>query len=166
VNLDAYWYSVWQWCYRVQGGVNNGIIFRALICKWTCHMAINDVDFWLISPPKKWLPLRHHTSIWIFFNGMWKLIKQQMVHFKIPFWSICTIIPSLTCFLTKILRPIMPKFYHAWALGWVLVRNWTNLPNLLMIFLNFFYITLDVAWINTSFNCKPPLMCMHTSNWP
>jgi hypothetical protein len=43
-----------------------------------------------------------------------------MVHFKIPFWSICTIIPSLTCFPMKFFKPIITKFYHVWALGWVL----------------------------------------------
>jgi hypothetical protein len=104
---------------------------------------------------------------------MWKPIKQQMVHFKIPFWSICIIIPWLKCILTKFLRPIMPKFYHVWPYRGCLLYNSSNLPNLLIIFPNFLYITSDVAWINTSFNYKPPpplpptpQMCMHTSNWP
>jgi hypothetical protein len=76
VNLDAYWckamapwgarwmhIGVWQWRHGVQGRLSNGIIFRDLIFKWTCHIAIRDVNFWLISPPKKWLPLIHHTPI-------------------------------------------------------------------------------------------------------
>jgi len=41
-----------------------------------------------------------------------------------------------------------------------------NLPNLLIIFLNFLHSPLDVAQITTSFNHMPPLMCVHTSHRP
>jgi hypothetical protein len=44
VNLDAYWCKVWQWCHGVQRGLSNGIIFKALILKWTRRMAINAVN--------------------------------------------------------------------------------------------------------------------------
>jgi len=40
--------------------------------------------------------------------------------FKIFFWNVCTIILSLTCFLTRFLKPIVLKFYHVLALRRVL----------------------------------------------
>jgi len=62
--------------------------------------------------------------------------------------------------------PSCSNFIMFGPYGGCLVYNSTNFPNLLIIFPNFLHITLDVAWINTSFNCKPPPLCMHTSNWP
>jgi hypothetical protein len=40
--------------------------------------------------------------------------------FKIPSRGVCTIIPFPTCSLMGYLKPIMPKFYHVLAQGWVL----------------------------------------------
>ncbi len=42
----------------------------------------------------------------------------------------------------------------------------TNFPNLLIFFPNFLHNDLDVARTITSFNRKPPLMCVHPSHWP
>jgi hypothetical protein len=55
----------------------------------------------------------------------------------------------------------MSKFYHVLALRQALNLNSTNLPNLSIIFPNFFHIILDVTQTTTSFNCRPPPMCAH-----
>jgi hypothetical protein len=49
--------------------------------------------------------------------------------------------------------------------GKCLAYNLTNFYNLLIIFPNFFQNISNRGWITTSFNCKPPLMCVHTSHW-
>jgi len=38
--------------------------------------------------------------------------------------------------------------------------------SLLIIFLSFLHNVLNMAWTTTSFNCKPPSMCVHTSHRP
>jgi hypothetical protein len=43
---------------------------------------------------------------------------KKWFNFKIPFWSVHTIIPFPTCSPTRYLRPIVPKFYHVLAQGW------------------------------------------------
>jgi hypothetical protein len=85
---------------------------------------------------------------------------------KIPFWSIYTIIPFLTCSLTKYLKPIMLEFIMFRPWGGCLAYSSTNLPNLLIIFPNFLHNTSNVVWTTTSFNCGLPLMCVHTFHWP
>jgi hypothetical protein len=42
----------------------------------------------------------------------------------------------------------------------------TNLRNLSIIFSNFLHNILDAAHTATSFNCRPSLMCVHTSHQP
>ncbi len=55
-----------------------------------------------------------HRHVSIFLNNS---LDNKWFIFKIPFWSICTIISSLACSLTRYLRPIVLKFYHVLALG-------------------------------------------------
>jgi len=52
-----------------------------------------------------------------------------------------------------------------WPWGGRLAYSLINLPILLIIFTNFFHNILNAAWITTSFNYKPPSMCVHTSHW-
>ncbi len=47
-----------------------------------------------------------------------------------------------------------------------LAYNSTNFPSLSIIFPNFLDNASDVIHIITSFNCKIPLMCVHTSHRP
>jgi hypothetical protein len=86
--------------------------------------------------------------------------------FKIPFRNVCTIIPSLACFLTRYIKLIVLEFYHVLALGWVFNLSLTNLPNLSIIFPNFFFSALDAIQTTTSLNYRPPPMCVPTSHWP
>jgi hypothetical protein len=69
-------------------------------------------------------------------------------------------------FWSDIWGPLWPNFIIFWPLGGRLVHSSSNIPNLLIIFPNFFHTILDMAQITTSFNCKHPLMCVHTSHWP
>jgi len=64
------------------------------------------------------------------------------------------------------LRPIVPKFYMFSPRGKRLAYGLTNFPNLLIIFPNFLHNTLYATWITPSFNCRHPLMCVHTSHQP
>jgi hypothetical protein len=47
-----------------------------------------------------------------------------------------------------------------------LVYNSTNFPNLSIIFPAFLHSASNATQTTTSFNCKPPPMCVHTSYWP
>jgi len=44
-----------------------------------------------------------------------------------------------------------------------LVYNLSNFPSLLIMFPILFHNPLNVTWITTSFNCKYPSICVHTS---
>jgi hypothetical protein len=68
--------------------------------------------------------------------------------------------------MTKYLRPIMPEFYHVLALSDYLAYSSIDFPNLSIIFLIFLHNTLDTINIITSFNFRPPPMCVHTSHQP
>jgi hypothetical protein len=48
-----------------------------------------------------------------------------------------------------------------WPRGRRLAYNSTNLPNLLIIFLNFLHSTSYTTWTTPSFNCRHPSMCAH-----
>jgi hypothetical protein len=58
----------------------------------------------------------HPQSVFVFLH-LNNSLGNKWFNFKVPFRSICTIIPFLTCFLTRHPRPIMPKFYHVLAQG-------------------------------------------------
>jgi hypothetical protein len=62
--------------------------------------------------------------------------------------------------------PLCLNFIMLWFKGEHLVYNSTNFPNLSIIFSNFFHNTLYTTWVTPSFNCKHPLLCVHTSHWP
>jgi hypothetical protein len=55
-----------------------------------------------------------------------------------------------------------------WLLGGCLVYNSISFFNFSIIFLIFSttFNILNTIWIITSFNCKCPLKCVHTSHWP
>jgi hypothetical protein len=55
-----------------------------------------------------------HRRVSIFLNNS---LDNKRFIFKIPFQSICTIIPSLICSLTRYLKPIVFKFDHVLALS-------------------------------------------------
>jgi len=57
----------------------------------------------------------------------------------------------------------VPEFYHVPAMEQVLVYSSTNFPNFSIIFPKFSHNVLDTAQTTTSFNCRYPLMCVHTS---
>ncbi len=67
--------------------------------------------------------LRQHVIFYhpirVFFH-LNNSLGNKWFNFKIPFWSVCTIIPFPTCFPMGYLRPIMPKFYYVLAQGWAL----------------------------------------------
>jgi len=64
--------------------------------------------------------------------------------FKIPFWSICIIIPFLTCSLTRYLKPIVLKFDHVPALG---VNVWLIARPIFSTFWLFFPIFSIMMWM-------------------
>jgi hypothetical protein len=52
----------------------------------------------------------------------------------------------------------VPKFIMFWPWGGQLVY-------ILIIFPSFFHNVSTITWIITSFNCRYPLMHVHTSHW-
>jgi hypothetical protein len=53
-----------------------------------------------------------------------------------------------------------------WPKIGLLIYNSTSLPSLLIIFSSFFHNTSYATWTTPSFNCRHPLLCVHTSHWP
>ncbi len=53
-----------------------------------------------------------------------------------------------------------------WPKGECLAYNLTNFPKLSIKFPNFFHNASNMIWIAPSFNCKYPLMHVHTSHQP
>jgi len=54
------------------------------------------------------------------------------------------------------------NFIMFWPRGERLAYSLTNLPNLLIIFPNFFHSTLYLTWTTPSLNCKcPSMLCTH-----
>jgi len=53
-----------------------------------------------------------------------------------------------------------------WPRGECLAYNLTTFPKLLIRFFDFFHSASNMTWIASSFNCKYPLMCVHTSHRP
>ncbi len=84
--------------------------------------------------------------------------SNKWLNFKIPSWSVCTIIPFSTCSLTRYVKPIMFKFYHVLAQRQMLGLNLTNFSKLSTSFLCLFHNILNMTWITLSFNCKYHLM--------
>jgi hypothetical protein len=74
--------------------------------------------------------------------------------------------PFQHAFWWDIWGPLCSNFILFWPRGKCLVYNSTNLSNLLIIFPNFLHNTLYATWITSSFNCKYPLMCVHTLHRP
>jgi hypothetical protein len=66
----------------------------------------------------KWLAIFYYPQHAHVFLPLNNSLGNKWFNFKIPYWSICTIIPFSTCFLTRNLRPIMFEFYHVLALKW------------------------------------------------
>ncbi len=98
-----------------------------------------------------------HTYAFFLLNN---LSNKKWFNFKIPSWSVHTIIPFPTRSPTWYLRPIMLEFYHVLALKWAFglwldqfPQPFDNLPQ--------FY-PQCFTWTTTSFNCKPPSICFHT----
>jgi hypothetical protein len=85
---------------------------------------------------------------------------------KIPFQSVHTIILFQTCFLTGYLKPISLNIIMFRPWGGFLTYSSINLPNLSIIFPNFFHNVLNVVQTTTFFNYGPLLMCVHTSHRP
>jgi hypothetical protein len=54
------------------------------------------------------LPLPTHVC----FFPLEQFIEQQMGQLQNSISELCTVVPFLTCFSTRYLRPIMLKFYH------------------------------------------------------
>jgi hypothetical protein len=104
-----------------------------------------------------------HTSVFFFLNNS---SNNKWFNYKIPSWRVCIIIHFLTCYLTRYQRPIMLEFYHLLALGGCLVYTLIDLLILSIIFLSFSHIISNMTWTIISFNCKPTLMCVHTSHQP
>jgi len=69
-------------------------------------------------------------------------------------------------FWRDIWSPSCLNFIMFWPRGECLVYNSTSLPNLLIIFPNFFHNTLYAIRITPSFNYMHPSMCVHTSHRP
>ncbi len=118
-------------------------------------------------------PTTPKGTMWSFTNpntsGFFLLnnsLDNKWFNFKIPFWSVYIIIHFLTCFPTWYQRLIMLEFYHVLALERHLAYTLIGIFILSIIFPNFFHITLNTAWIITSFNCRPTLMCVYTSHQP
>ncbi len=87
-------------------------------------------------------------------------LNNKWFDFKIPFQSVYTIIPSLTCSPIGYLKPIVIEFYHVPTLGQAFGLQFDNFFSLSIIFLKF----LNVFWTPTSFNCKYFSMCVHISH--
>lgn len=62
--------------------------------------------------------------------------------------------------------PSCPNFTMFRPWGGPLDYNSTSLPNLSIIFVGFLHNVFNVVRGITSFNCRPCLMCVHTSHWP
>jgi len=71
-----------------------------------------------------------------------------------------------TCFWTRYLKRIMPKFIMFWPRGECLTYSPTNLPMFSINFPSLFHKVSYTTWIAPSFNCRYPLMHVHTSQWP
>jgi len=52
-----------------------------------------------------------------------------------------------------------------WLYGGHLVYNLTSFLSILITFPSFLHNVSAMTWTTTSFNCKYPLMCVHTSHW-
>ncbi len=133
---------------------------------------LTSFSFWSLSMNGQQTPFFYsNTSRWhaIFycpqFVHVFFLLNNssgnKWFNFKVPSWSIYTIIPFPTWFSIGYLRLIVLEFYHVLALGCVLGFNSISFFNLLIIFPNFLHIVSNMIWITTSFNCSIP-PCMHT----
>ncbi len=100
--------------------------------------------------------LRHTCAFFLLNN----LSNKIWFNFRIPSWSIYTIIPFPTCYPTRYPRPIMLEFYHVLALRWAL-GLWLDQSPQPFDYLCQFYSQCFI-WTTTSFNCKTPSMCFHT----
>ncbi len=108
--------------------------------------------------------LSQFTRVFLHLNNP---SNNKWFDFKISFRNVCTIIPFLTCSLIGYLKPIMPEFDHVLAQGWApSLYSLTNFPNFSIIFPSFFHSTLNVTPITPSFNCRYPLVHVHTFHWP
>ncbi len=56
------------------------------------------------------------------------------------------------------------NFIMFWPKGKCLIDSSTSLPNLLIIFPNFFYNISNMTWITPSLNCNYPLVHVHRSH--
>ncbi len=83
-------------------------------------------------------------------------LGNKWFNFKIPSWSVYTIIPFPTCSPTGYFKPIMLEFYHVLGKGGCLVSKLTNLPNLSIIFPSLFNNILYTTWTSPSLD-----VCAH-----
>ncbi len=96
------------------------------------------------------------VGVFFFLNNS---LGNKWFNFKVLFLNVCTIIPLLTWFLMRYLKPMCSNFIMLWPIGGCLVYNSTNLPNL-------FHNVLNMTWTTSFFNCKYPSMCVHTFSRP
>ncbi len=92
-------------------------------------------------------------------------LDNKWFNFEIP-WIVYTIVPFLTCFSMRHLRPLCPNLILFWVRGRHLAYNSTNLLSLLIIFPNFLHNISYVTYIIPSSNRKQTLICVYTSHRP
>jgi hypothetical protein len=93
-----------------------------------------------------------------------QFIGQQMVHLQDSILERLHHHTFFNMFFDGILEAIVPEFYCVPVWGKHLDYSSTNFFNLSIIFPNFHQIASNTTRITTSFNCRPPSMCVHTSH--
>ncbi len=104
------------------------------------------------------------SSTWVCFLHFEQFIRQQMVHFQDFILECSHHHTFFNMFFDKILEAHCARILSCFgprAGAWF---NLTNIPNLSIIFPNFFHSALDAVVTTTSFDCRPPLLCVHTSH--
>jgi hypothetical protein len=77
---------------------------------------INNNTFFSNNTSRQHVIFYHPQPVHVFLH-LNNSSSNKWFNFKVPSWSIYTIIPFLACSPTRHLKPIMPKFYHVLAQG-------------------------------------------------